>query len=164
MEVNGSMQPEADRAGLRIARMIGLALPMGVVTFWVIGWVMTDGGARGLAQGGPDAGVVFWAWAGLALAGFAAALVLRGRAAAIAEDAARAGTPGARGGEVQATLIIAWALLEAQALLAGVLLLLYGLEQIVLYAAIVYAIGLVLTFPRAEWWGVGGGMRADQAR
>jgi hypothetical protein len=138
-----------------VARVIALALPLGVLAFWVIAWVMTDGGARGRAQGGLDPRLAFWAWAALALGGLGAALVLRGRAVAIAEESARAGAAGARAGEVQTALVMAWALLETQALLAGVLLLAFGLEQIVVYAGIVYGVGLLLTFPRAEWWGVG---------
>lgn len=155
METNGRALGAGAAVRLRAARLIASSLPLGALAFWAIAWVMTDGGARGRAEGAVDPVLAFWLWAGLALAGLAVALVLRGRAVTIAEESARAGEPGSRAGAVQSVLIIAWALLEAQALLAGVLLLALGLEQLVLYAALVYGVGLALTFPRAEWWGVG---------
>jgi len=153
MESTGSASP---RAGYATARAIAFSLPAGVFAFWAIAWFLTEGGAHGQAEGALDPELAFWIWGAVAVGGFGAALFLRARAVAIAEEAARAGVRGERAGEVQSRLIIAWALLETQALLAGVLLLALGLEQVVLYAAVVYLVGLALTFPRAEWWGIEG--------
>lgn len=153
MQATGNANPQA---GYGAARAIAFSLPAGVFAFWAIAWFLTEGGAQGRAEGALDPELAFWIWAAVAVGGFGAALFLRARAVAIAEEAARAGAPGERAGEVQSRLIIAWALLETQALLAGVLLLALGLEQVVLYAAVLYLVGLAFTFPRAEWWGVGG--------
>lgn len=120
--------------------------------------MLTQGGEQGLAPETLDAGLAFWLWAALALAGFAGALSLRGRALRIAEDASREEGGGAEGiapraSEVQANLIIAWALLEGPALAAGVFFILLADTQLLWGALPVYLLGVILTFPRAEWFG-----------
>ena len=143
------------RLAFRTARLIALAFPAGVVLFWVIAWFLTKAGGRGLSPGLLRGDVAIWIWAVVALAGFLGAFVFRGRALQAANGTAE-GRPPAPGGaaRVLTTLIVAWALLEGQALLGGVLFLLLAVNGILLGAACVYAMGLVLTFPRAEWFGV----------
>ncbi len=141
--------------GARVAWMIFLSLPMGVALLWLIALVM---GAEPTATGGPggmDGDVAFWIWLVVALGGLAGAVFFRGRAVAVAEETARRGDPGSQAGAVQSWLIIGWALLEAGALLAGVFVYLGADARLLLYAAPIYAIGLVLTYPRAEWLGTG---------
>ncbi|HEX6588687.1 MAG TPA: hypothetical protein VF039_06665 [Longimicrobiales bacterium] len=137
-----------------MAWLIFLSLPMGAVLFWVVALAT---GAEGNATGGPgemEGDVAFWIWAAVALAGLAGAVFFRARAVAIAERTGREGRAGAEAGAVQSFLIIAWALLEAGGLLAGVLVFLGADERLLLYAAPVYLIGLALTYPRREWFGV----------
>ena len=101
----------------------------------------------------------------MALGGFLAALVFRGRAV---DAAAGRRPPGGRSdvvgsaAQVQAQLIIAWALLEGPALLAGVLFMLLASQPLLSAAAVVYGIGVAMTFPRAEWFGDGGPARAPR--
>lgn len=142
-------------SALTVARIIASALAGGVVLFWIVAWVLTGGGQEGLA---PDLALspqlLFWLWAVVALCGFAGALVFRSRAVrAVESSRSPRGTEGARPGaaQVQTNLIVAWALLEGPALLGGVFFLLIASWQVLSTAALLYGIGLVLTFPRAEW-------------
>jgi len=134
---------DESRRAWRSARVIALALPAGVLVFWVIAWFLTNAGERGLSPGLLRGDVATWTWAVVALAGFLGAFVFRGRALQAADPS-----------RVLSTLIVAWALLEGPALLGGLLFLLLAANGILLGAACVYAMGLVLTFPRAEWFGV----------
>lgn len=146
---------EQSQVALRTARMIAAAMPAGVVLFWAIGWFLTNGGETGLSPRAFSPGAALYIWAAAALAGVAGSLAFRGRALrAIEGDAARPPSP-ATLGQVQGSLVIAWALVEAPALLAGVFFLLVGTKPLLLGAAAVYLLGLVRTFPRAEWFGAG---------
>ncbi len=140
------------QASLRTARMIAAALPIGVVLFWIVGWVVTKGGTLGVAPQALAGDLALWIWSAAALLGFAGALFFRGRAVQVAEAAAGRPPSPATAGEVQATLIVAWALLEAPALLSGVFFLLFALTPILWAAVPVYLMGVAITFPRAEWF------------
>ena len=151
--------PATAVAALRIARTVIGALVAGLLGFWAVAWVVTGGGARplGMAGTGLTPAHALMIWAVIAVGGFGAAMVFRGRALAAVDQGWRAGgAPGvfARAGEVQSTLIVAMALLEGPALFAGVLFLLFGDSRLLLYAAPVFLVGVALTFPRAEWFGV----------
>src|SRR5688500_3018336 len=103
-------------ASFKTARMIAIALATGVVMFWLVAWLLTDGGRTPISPDAFDASLGFWVWAA-ALAGLFGALSFR-RKALQSVDA------------VQPNLIIAWALLEGPALLAGVAFLLSGARTI----------------------------------
>ncbi len=139
---------------LRIARLICGALMLGVVAFWVILFVL-NAGEGGFASGlNIDPRVMLAVVIVVALSAFAAALVFRSRAlspdpgasrrdpAAIHPDASR----------LQSNLIISWALLEGQALIAGVFFLLTGAANLLIISALVFLIGFAVTFPRSEWY------------
>jgi hypothetical protein len=146
---------DESRQAFRTARIIAAAMPMGVVLFWAVGWFLTNGGETGLAPQALSAGSALYIWAAAALSGTGGSLVLRGRAQrALEGDEARPPSP-ATLGQVQGSLLVAWALLEAPALLAGVFFLLLGVKPVLLGAAAVYLLGLVRTFPRARWFGAG---------
>jgi F0F1-type ATP synthase membrane subunit c/vacuolar-type H+-ATPase subunit K len=135
--------------------MLAAAMPVGVVLFWAVGWLLTNGGETGLSPRAFSPAAALYIWAAAALAGFAGALMFRGRALrALEGGAARPPSPTTLG-QVQGNLLIAWALVEAPALLAGVFFLLAGAKPLLLGAAAVYLLGLVRTFPRAEWFGAG---------
>ena len=90
------------------------------------------------------------------MGGFIGALVFRGRAASVAESAGRSGAALDMEGRSRVTtnVIVAAALLEAPALFAGVMQFVSGHVALIPYAALVYLVGVALTFPRAEWYGV----------
>lgn len=140
---------------LRVARIIAASLPAGVAAFWAVAWVLTNGGAAPYSPEAIDAALAFRIWAVVALAGFAGALYFRGRALAVVESVGRDDRAALVGhaGAVQSNLIIAWALLEAPALFAGVVFLLLGDRHVLLAALPLYLIGLGATYPRAEWFG-----------
>jgi hypothetical protein len=148
------MEQRLDLA-LKVSRIIAGALAGGVLLFWIFTWVLTGGGQEGFEPGVLPPRLAFWLWAAVALGSFAAALVFRGRAV-------QAGGPSRAPGEdeggpapaarVQTNLVIAWALLEGPALMAGVFFLLIASLQILSTAILVYGIGMALTFPRAEWF------------
>ncbi len=138
---------DESRLALRNARVIALTLPLGVVVFWAVVWFLTDAGQEGLRPGLLRADVATWIWVVVAVAGFLGAYAFRGRALQSADG----GSPP----RVLANLVVAWALLEAQALVAGVLFLLLATFGILPAAACVYIVGLELTFPRVQWFGAG---------
>jgi hypothetical protein len=147
-----AMTPEL---ALRTARILALAMPLGVLSLWAVAWYLTSTGSAPLSPGSVDARTAAYAWTGLAVAGLAGALFFRNRAVGAIESARPEdrGTPAVLG-QVNSFLIIAWALLEAPGLLAGIIYLLLGLDAVLLYALPIYLVGLALTFPRAEWYGV----------
>ncbi len=99
--------------------------------------------------------VAFWIWGVSALASLAGALALRARVVRMVEGARQ------REGRVPRDLMVqlhptrlgAWALLEAPALMAGVFFLLLAARDILYPAAVLYFLGVALTFPRPEWFG-----------
>lgn len=142
--------------GLRSARVIAAALAGGVVMFWIIAWVVLTGGGRvGLSPEAVPSETALWIWAAAALAGLAGALIFRGRALAAGGTASRADrgplSP-KEAGSVQTNLIIAWALLEGPALLSAVFFSLLAEPGILWPGIAVFALGMALTFPRAEWF------------
>lgn len=143
-------------SNLLSARLIALSMTLGVIFLWVVGWVVTGGGTEGLASGGElSPGLLFLIWAALAVPGFGAALVFRGRAMAALSGEAGGGGTGASGDPTsvaQTHLIIAWALLEGPALFSGVFYLLTAEGQFVLAGALVFLVGMAISFPRREWY------------
>ena len=149
-------RPATPQAALRLARTVVAAMAGGVLVFWAVVWFVTEGGARPFGASGFSPRVAATVWSVLALGTFAGALVFRGRAAGVVEEARRSGgAPAiyARSGETQSFIIVAMALLEVPALFAGVAFLLLGTVQLLFYAAPIYLLGVALTFPRAEWFG-----------
>lgn len=142
---------QATQPTLQSARIIALSLASGVFLFWGVGWVLTSGGQVGTAPDSLPAGLAFWIWAAIALPGFVMALVFRSRAQQSSGGAS----------EVQKNLIIAWALLEGPALASGVFFLLLAAQPILLAAVPTYLLGVVLTFPRAAWFGEDDGVRRE---
>ena len=152
-----ALTPEA---ALRSARIVLLAMPVGVVLFWAVAFVMTRAGIAPLAPEAFDARTAATIWTGLALAGLGGALFMRNLAVSRSEEARRTGQPeGVRLGALTSQLIIAGALLEAPGLLAGIIYLYLGLDAVLVYAAPIYLLGVALTLPRAEWFGVDGAVR-----
>ncbi|HEX7118411.1 MAG TPA: hypothetical protein VF212_06465 [Longimicrobiales bacterium] len=147
---------------LRDARIVAGSLAAGVALFWIVGWLKTSGGEVGIAPDAVTAELAFWIWAGAAILGFAAALAFRGRALRIVERSTgeESGPPIGELRAVQTNLVISWALLEGPALLSAVFYLLTASERILWAAVPVYAIGVAVTFPRAEWFGEGRGLMA----
>ena len=139
---------------LKTDRTIALAMPFGVLSFWVVSLAL-----RSAQEPGPilglDPGVVVNLVLGLMLAALVTALMLRVRAVAEGEVVRREGAhEPARLAGLRSKLIVSWALLEAPALLAGVVHFLSGVEPVLWWVGPVYLIGVALTFPRAEWYGV----------
>ncbi len=140
----------------RTSSLIAGALPAGVLLFWLIGWFVTQGGRVGLASvEGMAPRLAFWIWGISALGALAAALALRARVVRAVDDArGREGrVPPGLMAQLHPTLMIAWALLEAPALMAGVFFLLLAAREILWPAAVLYLLGVALTFPRPEWFG-----------
>lgn len=139
---------------LQTARIICGALMLGVAALWAVAFVMTNG------PGGFDPGPILDPTAllavviAVALSAFAAALLFRSRALQTVSDTSRRDPtiPPGDTSKVQTNLIIAWALLEGQALVAGVFFMLTGAESLLIVSALVFAIGFAFTFPRAEWF------------
>jgi hypothetical protein len=128
-----------------VPRVIAVAMIMGAVVFWVVAWVATGGGAEGLADD-PDVSLNIFrgAWAVAALGGLVAALVLRNH-----------GIEAAGGESAQAPpsqFIIAWTMLEAPALMSGVFFLVFGDVFLLWSGALVFFLGMAITFPREEWF------------
>lgn len=144
---------ETSEAGLNNARVIASAMPIGVFLFWGMTLFLTNGGSRAFAPEALSPNVALLVWAVAAIAGFGAALSFRGRAIGLAGRAHREESGRDETGRVQGLLLIAWALLEGPALLAGVLFLLVAVKEILWLAAAVYAVGVALTFPRRPWLG-----------
>lgn len=141
---------------LQVARIIGAAMPIGVIALWLVAWFVSRGGAEPMWNESVDDGVALLGLTALMLAALVGALVMRARVVRMVEEAQRDARGEARAtlpARVSQTLIIAWGLLEMPALASGVALLLLGLEQVILYVAPLYFLGIALTYPRAEWFG-----------
>ncbi|HSJ27933.1 MAG TPA: hypothetical protein VLB67_06955 [Acidimicrobiia bacterium] len=141
---------------LRTARIIAGSLAAGPVILWVVAWVVTGGGNRPVG-GDPtlSPGLGFWIWAVVALVGYAAALVLRQKALDRVERRHRSEVgagPDTGSSDVHTYLLVAWALLEGPAILSGVLYLLIASNRLLLTAVPIHAIGVLMTFPRPEWY------------
>jgi hypothetical protein len=125
---------------LPTSRIIAAALPLGVAVFWAVAWVLTEGGSRGWSPDAMSGKLALAVWGAAAFACFTAALLFVRRAVE------------GPGPAEASSLVVAWALLEGPALLAGVLFLLLGDLRLLAAAGVVYVVGLVLTFPRAAWF------------
>ena len=136
------------------ARIIAGSAAAGAVLFWVVAWVMSDGGAAGIAPDALPPAMARLIWAAVAVSAFGAALVFRGRALRVVEGLrAGYGEPSAgRPEDVPTNLAVAWTLLESSAPLAGVFFLLLGTRDILFAAALVHLLGFAVTFPRADWY------------
>lgn len=127
---------------------------LGVVALWAVAFVVTDG-MGGLDPGPiPDPTALLAVVIAVALSAFAAALFFRSRALRTVPNTSRRDSATTRGdtSNVQTNLLIAWALLEGQALLAGVFFMLTEAESLLIVSVLVFAIGFALTFPRADWF------------
>lgn len=143
--------------GFDVSRVIAGSLALGAAIFWIVGWLVTGGGREGLSPGVISSDVALWIVVGALAVGLAGALFFRGRALAPIEDAARSHRALGKEevGALSTNLMIAWTLIEAPALVSGMLFLLTGELQILAVAVPVWAAGIALTFPRAEWFGPG---------
>jgi hypothetical protein len=143
---------------LRVPRIVAGACAAGVTVVWVVGWILTAGGRAGLAGSAAlPAEFGLGIWAATALAGVAGALFLRSRTVQLRAGARDAGVPALSDESLvraQAGLIVAAALLEGPALVSGIFFLLIGARLILWAGVAVYLVGLVMTYPRAEWFGV----------
>lgn len=148
-------RPDAERR-LQTARVLAVALAAGPVLLWIVAYVVVTARGGGLAASAPlTTGAALSAWGVAAVLGFGGALLLRSRARARARAARRSGDPEevARASDrVQALLLLAWALLEGPAVLAGAFYLMLGDAQLIVAAVPVLAFGVLLTFPRPEWF------------
>lgn len=147
--------PGPDRR-LMTARVLAVALGAGPVLLWAVGWVVVRSTGGGLAPGaGLTSRLAILLWGLAAVIGFGGSLLLLRRAEATAAAVGRASEERAvrRASErVQALLLVAWALLEGPAVLAGAFYLILGDSTLVAAAASVLALGLALTFPRRAWF------------
>jgi hypothetical protein len=91
-------------------------------------------------------------WGLAAVIGFGGSLLLLRRAEAAARRASEERAVRRATERIQAFLLVAWALLEGPAVLAGAFYLILGDSTLVAAAASVLAFGLALTFPRRAWF------------
>lgn len=135
-------------AAIRLLRLIGVALAVGVTMFAVVAWLVQQG--AGQAPG--DDPVTLYLWLALTTSLAAASLVAwRGMVVPHLATGRHSGTWQERAGRIQTGVIITWALVEAAALL-GVLA--YFLDGRLLPAAGGVALmwsAIALTWPRTEW-------------
>lgn len=138
----------------RITRVICTALASGVALFWVASWTVTGGGSQPLSGGGPPLNVLLLVWGAVAIPAFGAALHFRNRAATPASTrrALTEENDSGSGVAAQVATIIAHALLEGPALMAGVVFLLFGTGLMAWVSLPVYALGVLLTWPQREWF------------
>lgn len=143
--------------GLDVTRVLAGSIALGAVVFWIVGWVMTGGGREGLVPGAVSTDAALWIVVGAFAAGIAGALVFRGRALGLIEQASRSDQPLATDGHkaVSTSLMIAWTMIEVPALISGILFLLLAETLILGVAVPAWAVGVALTFPRAEWFDPG---------
>ena len=142
----------------RVTRLIAAALGAGVGLFWAVAWVMTDGGKVGMTPDALPGLTPLLIWAVFALPAFGGALHFRHRAAAGArrrsgtEATPRDITPGGPQA-AQGNTIVAHAMLEGPALLGGALFMLSAAAPLTWVVLPVYALGFLLAWPHAEWFG-----------
>lgn len=123
----------------------------GVVLFWIVAFVLTAGG--GLDVELPVSSAVLLAIVIAAAVGaFGAALAMRSKVTAALADPALRDPQSANASSVLTRLISAWALLEGQGILAGVLFMLTGNASLLIIPALVFISGFALTFPKPGWF------------
>ena len=138
---------------IQTARIICGALMGGVVLFWAVAFAVSAG--QGLGAELPlDSTVLLAIVLAISLGAFGAAFVFRSKAVRAATGTARSNSQAstADSSGVLTNLIIAWALLEGQALMAGVLFMLTGNATYLIIPALVFIIGFAVTFPRPDWF------------
>ena len=147
---------QTTKPNLLTARIIAGSFIAGVMSFWIIALVLGSAEARRVEAARPLERLQFWIWLAAALTGLTGTLFFRGRALHLVEGRPPRGGPPATASlaRIQLNLVIAWALVEFPALLAGVFVFLLGTGYLLWAAARVFAVGVALTFPRAEWFGV----------
>lgn len=146
-----AMTPDA---AFRADRTIALSLPFGVALFWGLSLALNSAREESSIMG-LDVGVATIVVAALALAALIAAFMLRLGAVAAMERRSGGMSEAADFGAFRTRLVLSWALLEAPALLAGVVHFMWGAERVLLYVGPLYLLGVALTFPRADWYGAG---------
>ena len=143
------VDPLADR--FRVTRLIATSLVMGVTLFWIVAWVLTDGGSQRLSEAGPSANLLLLVWGTVAVPAFGMALHFRAAGASARRPGLDEDDTGSSA-RAQVATIVAHALLEGPALLGGVLFLLYGDRVLGWCALPVYGLGVQLTWPQREWF------------
>ena len=126
----------------------------GVVVLWGFAFVLSAGQGGFGSEEMLDPLVILAIVLVIALSSFGAALFFRARALSAVSPASDAAGPAQDKAATQllTNLIIAWALLEGQALVAGVLFLMTGEASLLIISALVFALGFAFTFPKAEWF------------
>lgn len=148
------MTQSNQQASVTVARLIAFSILASTLVFWAIVWFISEGGAKTGTTATVSQNAVLGIWGVLALAGFAGALFMQRQAVSIGDEArSRGETPASKAGIIQARLIVAWALLEGVAVLAGIALWLWGYRMPILVCIPVLFIGMALSFPRPEWFG-----------
>ncbi len=139
------------RTSVRTARVLATGMSIGVVLFWGVTLALTRGGRYGLAPDAMSATLGVEIWGLITFVGFGGALALRRKAVVVAARARREGSGADASVRPLGLLLVSWALLEVPALLGGVLFVLLAVKEVLWVAAAVYALGMMLTFPRAGW-------------
>lgn len=140
--------PSSPEAAIRIMRMIGLALGVGVTLFAVAAWLLQQGAVAAPAE--PP--LTMYLWMAFATSLAAGSLVVwRGRVVPHIEPPAGEADWRARAARIQAGLIITWALVEAAALFGVVVYFLDGHVLPVAGGVALMWVALALTWPRGEW-------------
>ncbi len=126
----------------------------GLVLFWVVVVLLLRSGvvvvpAAGLAS--PAVALLIGAVLGLIAC--VGAVVARAKVLRAAEGARREGWPPEASGRILTLLVIGWAMVEGPGLFSAALLLVLGDIRILWAAVPLCVVGMVLTAPRAEWFG-----------
>lgn len=139
---------------LRTARIICGALISAVVVFWAMAFALKAGPGPFASDLTIDARVPLAISIAVALGAFVAALFFRYRALGVVSGGSRRDSAASLRdlSILQRNLTVAWALLEGQAMVAGVFFLLVGAASLLIVSMLVSVIGFALTFPRAEWF------------
>lgn len=141
----------------RTARIIASALTAGPALFWVVAWLMVEQFGQGILPPGSllTPGLAAWIWLGIALPAFVVGVIIRQQVVDLVENSRGVGDSKAAVevlGELQAKLLVAWALFEGTALLSGVFFLLFAVADFVWGGVVVLGIGMFMSFPRREWY------------
>ena len=135
---------------LFVSRVIAFAMLLGGLGVAVAGVFVTLSG-DGRPTGGAVATTLFGAWVALAIAGTAGWWILSRRAAELA-GSPRPPADAGRDARTLRLLVIGWALLEAQLMVALVASILGGTPMLLIPALTIFALGIVLSLPKREWF------------
>ena len=141
---------DATAQPLVACRLIAVAMLLGGIVAGVVGVIVSLGG-DGRPTGGTTATILFGAWVALAIACAAGWWIVFRRASEIAESP-RSEMDSARDARVLRLLVLGWALLEAQLMVALVASLLGGTPMLLIPGLTIFTLGLVLSFPKRAWF------------